>query len=193
VAVARDVFGAPDEGSPLYREGVEWAGLCFATYSAVCFAFSFALPALARRIGLRATHAACLLCGAAGLLSVALVRDKQLLLLSMGGVGVAWASILSMPYALLAGSLPPRQTGVYMGIFNFFIVLPEIAASLAFGWVMRHLLDNDRMAAVVAGGVFLALAALLVRFAPEPSPTRSAQTAAPGRASEGGWSSSSRT
>jgi maltose/moltooligosaccharide transporter len=193
VAVARDVFGAPDEGSPLYREGVEWAGICFATYSAVCFAFSFALPALARRIGRRATHAACLLCGAAGLLSVALVGDKHLLLLSMGGVGVAWASILSMPYALLAGSLPPRQTGVYMGIFNFFIVLPEIAASLAFGWVMLHLLDNDRMAAVVAGGAFLALAALLVRFVPEPPPTSLPQTAAPGRASEGGWSSSSRT
>ena len=169
VAVARDVFGASDESSPLYRAGVEWGGLCFAAYSAVCFAFSFALPALARRLGRRATHAACLACCAAGLLSVALIHDKYLLFFSMAGVGVAWASILSMPYALLAGALPPRQTGVYMGIFNFFIVLPEIAASLGFGWVMLNLLNNDRMAAVVAGGAFLAVAAVLVRFVPETS------------------------
>jgi maltose/moltooligosaccharide transporter len=168
VAVARNVFGATDETSDLYRAGVEWGGVCFATYSAVCFAFSFALPRLAGRFGRRATHAACLLCGAAGLLSVAVIHDKHLLLVSMTGVGIAWASILSMPYAMLAGALPPRQTGVYMGIFNFFIVLPEIAASLGFGWVMLNLLDNDRMAAVVAGGVFLALAAALVRFVPEP-------------------------
>jgi maltose/moltooligosaccharide transporter len=175
VAVARNVFGASDETSDLYRAGVEWGGVCFATYSAVCFSFSFALPGLAQRIGRRATHAACLLCGAAGLLSVSVIHDKHLLLLSMSGVGIAWASILSMPYAMLAPALPPRQIGVYMGIFNFFIVLPEIVASLGFGWVMLNLLDNDRMAAVVAGGTFLALAAALVRFVPEPS-------AAPARA-----------
>jgi maltose/moltooligosaccharide transporter len=166
VAVARNVFGAADETSPLYRQGVEWAGLCFAAYSAVCFAFSFVLPALARRLGLRAAHAACLLCGAFGLLSVAVIHDRHLLMLSMAGVGVAWAAILSLPYAMLAGSLPPGRTGVYMGIFNFFIVLPEIAASLGFGWVMLHVLGNDRLAAVVAGGVFLALAAALVSRVP---------------------------
>jgi maltose/moltooligosaccharide transporter len=80
----------------------------------------------------------------------------------MTGVGIAWASILSVPYAILSGALPADRTGVYMGIFNFFIVIPEIVASLGFGWVMVHLLGNDRLAAVVAGGVFLALAALLM-------------------------------
>src|SRR6185295_7116750 len=163
VAVARNVFGAPDESSPLYRAGVEWGGLCFAMYSAVCFAFSFFLPALAARLGRRHTHTLCLLCGAAGLLSVAVIHDQYALLLSMTGIGIAWASILSMPYAILAGSLPPQRTGVYMGIFNFFIVIPEIAASLGFGWVMSHLLDNNRLAAVVAGGIFLALAAVLTQ------------------------------
>ncbi len=88
----------------------------------------------------------------------------------MTGVGIAWASILSMPYAMLAGSLPAAQTGVYMGIFNFFIVIPEIVASLGFGWVMAHLLGNNRLAAVVAGGVFLALAALLVLRVKEEAP-----------------------
>ena len=162
VAVARNVVGAPDEASPLYREGVEWAGLCFAMYSAVCFAFSFVLPRIAHALGRKATHALCLAAGAAGLLSVAVIHDKHWLLLSMTGVGIAWASILSMPYAILSASLPPARTGVYMGIFNFFIVIPEILASLGFGWVMLHLLDNDRMAAVVAGGAFLILAAILV-------------------------------
>jgi maltose/moltooligosaccharide transporter len=163
VAVARNVFGAPDETSALYREGVEWGGICFSTYSAVCFAFSFVLPVLARRLGRKATHSLCLLAGAAGLLSVAVIHNKLLLLGSMAGVGIAWASILSMPYAILSGSLPPGRTGVYMGIFNFFIVIPEIVASLGFGWVMAHLLGNNRLAAVVAGGLFLALAALLTQ------------------------------
>jgi maltose/moltooligosaccharide transporter len=163
VAVARNVFGAPDERSPLYGEGVAWAGVCFAMYSAVCFIFSFLLPAIAGRLGRRHTHSLCLLCGAAGLLSVGVIHDRFLLLLSMTGVGIAWASTLAMPYSMLAGSLPPEKTGVYMGIFNFFIVIPEILASLFLGWAMVHLLNNDRRAAVIAGGAFLGLAALLTQ------------------------------
>src|SRR5439155_6920943 len=162
VAVATNVFGAPDPSSPLYQRGVEWAGVCFGAYSAVCFGFAFFLPPLARRRGRKGTHTICLLAGAAGLLSVAVITHPSLLLLSMVGVGIAWASTLSMPYSILAGSIPPGQTGIYMGIFNFFIVIPEIVASLGFGWVMSHLLHNNRMAAVIAGGAFLALAALLV-------------------------------
>ncbi len=162
VAVARNVFGASDETSPLYQQGVEWAGLCFGAYSAVCFVFSFFLPGIARRFGRKATHAACLLAGSLGLLSVGVIRTPALLLLSMVGVGIAWASILSMPYSILAGSLPPGKTGVYMGIFNFFIVIPEILAALGFGLIMSHVLNNNRLAAVVAGGILLAIAAVLV-------------------------------
>ncbi len=162
VAVATDVFGAPDPSSPLYQRGVEWAGLCFGAYSAVTFAFAFFLPPLANKRGRKGTHAICLLAGAAGLLSVGVIENPNLLLLSMVGVGIAWASTLSMPYSILAGAIPPGKTGVYMGIFNFFIVIPEIVAALGFGWVMSHFLNNNRMAAVVSGGVFLALAALLV-------------------------------
>jgi maltose/moltooligosaccharide transporter len=172
VAVAHNVFGAPDQASPVYREGVEWAGVCFATYSAVCFAFSFALPGIARALGRRATHTLCLLAGAGGLLSVGAIHSKLPLLLAMAGVGVAWASILSMPYAILAGSIPPSRTGTYMGIFNFFIVIPEIVASLGFGWVMLHLLDNDRLAAVTAGGGFMGLAALLMQRVHDATPER---------------------
>jgi maltose/moltooligosaccharide transporter len=163
VAVAHNVFGAVDQNSPQFTRGVEWAGLCFGMYSAVCFAFSFVLPALARVLGRRNTHSLCLAVGAAGLISVAFIHQPALLFFSMTCVGVAWASILSMPYAVLSESLPPERTGVYMGIFNFFIVLPEIVASLCFGPVMSHVLHNNRMAAVVAGGFFMLLAAILMQ------------------------------
>jgi len=162
VAVARNVFGAPDEKSLLYQQGVEWAGLCFAMYSVVTFVYAFFLPRIADAVGRRRTHAFSLGAGALGLLSVAVIHEPWLLLLSMVGVGIAWGSTIAMPYAMLAGALPSERTGVYMGIFNFFIVIPEILASLFFGWVMLHLLHNNRLAAVMAGGVSLVLAALLV-------------------------------
>jgi len=168
VAVARNVFGAPDTISPLYAAGVEWAGLCFGLYSAVCFAFSFFLPAIARALGRKLTHSLCLVAGGIGLISVAFIHDKYSLLLTMVGVGMAWASTLSMPYSVLAGSLPKEKTGVYMGIFNFFIVTPEIIASLFFGWVMNHLLHNNRLTAVVAGGCFMLIAALLMQRVFDP-------------------------
>ncbi len=163
VAVAHNVFGAADQSSSQFTHGVEWAGICFGMYSAVCFVFSFTLPLLARKLGRKNTHSLCLTCGALGLMSVAVIHQPILLLLPMTGVGIAWASILSMPYSVLSASLPAGRTGVYMGIFNFFIVLPEITASLGFGWVMNHLLHNNRMAAVIAGGVFLLAAALLMQ------------------------------
>ena len=169
VAIAHNVFGAADQSSPLYQQGIEWAGVCSSMYYAVCFFYSFFLPALARKLGRKLTHSLSLLCGAAGLLSVAFVHDKYMLLLSMTGVGIAWASILAMPYAILAGALPPKKMGIYMGVFNFFIVLPEIAASTGFGWVMNRFLDNNRVAAVVAGGVFLIVASALMFRVQDPA------------------------
>jgi maltose/moltooligosaccharide transporter len=173
VAIARSVFGATDTSSPNYAAGIEWGGVCFGTYSLVCFLFSFVLPAIAKKLGRKTTHSLCLLCGAAGLLSVGLIHDKWLLLLSMAGVGIAWASTLSMPYAVLSSSLPAEKTGVYMGIFNFFIVIPEILASLFFGWIMNHLLNNNRILAVVAGGVFMIIAAILMQRVMDPGEEKS--------------------
>ena len=168
VAVAHNVFHADDPGSPLYKAGVEWGGICFAVYSAVCFCFSFALPWVVRKLGRTHTHSVCLLCGAAGLMSILFIHSKAPLLVSMAGVGIAWASTLSMPYAVLASSLPPHRTGVYMGIFNMFIVLPEILASLFFGFIMLHLLHNNRMIAIAAGGGFLLVAAALMQRVEDP-------------------------
>ena len=166
--VARNIFNAPNELSPLYSLGVEWGGICFAGYSMVCFIFSLMLPTVARKLGRKVTHSLCLTAGAIGLLSVGFVHSQYLLLVSMVGVGVAWASILSMPYAILAGALPTEKTGVYMGVFNFFIVIPEICTALGFGWIMKHFLHDDRLLAVMGGGVFMLLAAALVYRVHEP-------------------------
>ncbi len=162
-AIARAVFGAQSETSPEYSQGIEWGGVCFAVYSAVCFVFAFALPTLARTLGRRGTHALCLVFGGVALLSLKFIHSPWMLFLPMTGVGIAWSSILSMPYAMLTPTLPSDKIGVYMGIFNLFIVLPEIAASLLLGSIMKHCLHNDRLAAVILGGCFLLLAAVLVR------------------------------
>ncbi len=162
-AVAHNIFGAIAEGSPLYNAGIEWAGICIAAYNAVCIMFSFMLPRLAQATSLKLTHTFCLLCGAAGLLSLLTITNQYLLFLPMIGIGIVWAGVLAMPYAILIGSLPSERSGIYMGIFNFFIVLPQIGVSLGFGWVMENILDNNRLLAVVFGGTFLIVAALLMQ------------------------------
>ena len=160
------VFGATNERDPRFTDGQAWGGNAFAVYSITCFAVAFLLPPLARATSRKKVHAIALVCGALGLLSVYFIHDKSILLITMIGVGIAWASILAMPYAILSGAIPGARMGVYMGIFNFFIVIPEIIASFAFGPVIRALFGPDNpkspMYVVMAGGVFLALAAISV-------------------------------
>ncbi len=167
-ATARHVFGATDPKSDLYTQGIEWGGFAFAFYSITCFIVALALPKIAERTSRKFVHSAALICGAVGLLSVYLIHDKYLLLLSMVGVGIAWASILSMPYAILSTALPPEKMGVYMGVFNFFIVIPEIIASLFFGPVSRLLFGEGNPNApvyfVLLGGVCLLAASVCVQF-----------------------------
>jgi maltose/moltooligosaccharide transporter len=163
-AVARNVFHATGTEDPSYIKGVEFGGLTLTFYSIIAFLFALILPMIAKRIGRKQTHTVCLFCGALGLIAVGLVRQPFELYLCMIGVGIAWSSILSMPYAMLAGALPEDKIGVYMGIFNFFIVLPEIIASLFFGWIMEHLLHNNRMLAVQLGGILMILSGLICYF-----------------------------
>jgi maltose/moltooligosaccharide transporter len=160
------VFGATNERDPRFTDGQAWGGNAFAVYSITCLAVAFLLPPLARATSRKKVHAFALVCGALGLLSVYFIHDKSILLLTMIGVGIAWASILAMPYAILSGAIPGARMGVYMGIFNFFIVIPEIIASFAFGPVIRAIFGSDNpnspMYVVMAGGMFLALAAISV-------------------------------
>lgn len=175
-AVAHNLFGASDESSPLYSQGIEWAGICIAAYNAVCFGVSFVLPRLAAATSRPVAHALCLTCGGLGLISLLFVPSPRWVLLPMVGLGVAWSSLLSLPYAMLAGALPARKGGIYMGIFNMFIVLPEIIISLGLGWIMAHLLDNNRLLAVVLGGVCFLIAVPLTLRVKEATPQPAIQT-----------------
>jgi len=163
------VFGASDTSSPLFKAGAEWAGVCYAAKDFVTFLAAFAIMALAARVDHRRVHALCLILGAAGLIAVGFIHgqeQKWFLFSALALGGIAWASILSMPYAMLAGALPPQRMGVYMGIFNFFIVLPEIIAALTFGPLVKNYLGGNLVYAVMAGGVFMGLAALLTLLVP---------------------------
>lgn len=163
VAVAHNVFGAATTSDPAYTQGVIWAGYCSGFYCAVCSVVSPFLPALAARVGMRGTHSLCLLAGGLGLLSISFIHDKWFLFLPMVGVGIAWASILSMPYSILSIAIPTNRMGIYMGIFNFFIVIPEILAALFFGRIMSGLFGNNRMMAIVMGGICFLLASALMQ------------------------------
>jgi maltose/moltooligosaccharide transporter len=159
-AVAKNIFHAAP-GSPEMEAAGAWSGFCFAVYNAVCFVFSFVLLWATKRTGPKLMHVVCLAVGAMGLASVALASDKYHLLIAMTGVGVAWASILSMPYAMLAPSLPKDKVGVMMGMFNLFIVLPQIAASSLLGFALKHYLHSEPMNALVLGGASMGFASLL--------------------------------
>ena len=165
-ATARHVFGATDVQSPLYARGMEWGGFAFAFYSITCFLVALVLPRVAAATSRKTTHAIALTCGGIGLLSMYLIHNQYLLLLSMVGVGIAWASILSMPYAILSTALPAARMGVYMGVFNFFIVIPEIVAALGFGALSRLLFGQNNANApvyfVMLGGLCMLAAAACV-------------------------------
>jgi maltose/moltooligosaccharide transporter len=159
IAVARHVFGAPDERSPLFAQGTEWGGLCFAVYNVVCFVIAFLLPSLANKTSRKTVHMIALVCGGIGLISVLFVTNKWMLFLSMAGVGIAWASILSMPYVMLSTAVPAARMGVYMGVFNLFIVIPQIVMSLIVPSIFNNVLGGDARNAVVFGGFSLLVAA----------------------------------
>ena len=179
-AVARQLFGATDPQSELYTRGIEWGGFGFAIYSITTFVVAFALPKVAELTSRRAVHAIALLCGAFGLLSLWISHEPSDMYFGMIGVGIAWASILAMPYAILAGSIPPARMGVYMGLFNAFIVIPEIVASLGFKPVIVAAFGennpNAPLYVVMIGGVSLILAALAVLFVEDrDDPARSTE------------------
>ena len=161
-AVAQVHFGSTDPTSVAYNEGANWVGVLFAAYNGFAALAAMAIPWMVRTLGTRVSHLVNLVLGGIGLLSVALIRDPQWLLLSMLGVGFAWASILSLPYVMLSESLPARKMGVYMGIFNFFIVIPQIVAASLLGFLLRSLFGGQPVWALSIGGASLILAGLCV-------------------------------
>lgn len=164
VAAADHLYGQYGVASQEYAEGKDFAKLTLSFFSVVTFFFSLILPKIADRLGRKTTHSLCLFAGAIGLISVSFVTNKYMLCASMTGVGIAWASILSMPYAMLSGVLPKDKVGLYVGIFNFFIVLPEIIAALFYPSLMKSVFDSNMMTAVLSGGVLMLIAAAICYF-----------------------------
>ncbi len=160
-AVADNVFGTTDAQSAAFQDAGNWVGTMFAVYNGVSALAAFILPVFARATSRKFVHMSCLLIGGLSLVSILFIQDKQLLLVPMAGVGVAWASILTMPYAILAGALPARRMGYYMGVFNFFVVIPQIVSGLLLGYVTTHFFGGHTISTLALGGASMALAGLL--------------------------------
>nr|WP_298994496.1 MFS transporter [uncultured Polaribacter sp.] len=163
-AIAQHIYGLPhtDSSSSVYQDAGDWVGILFGIYNLVSAFYAFALPYIAKKIGRKKTHSISLIIGGLGLLSIYIMPDKNWLIVSMIGVGIAWASILAMPYAILAGSISAKKMGVYMGIFNFFIVIPQIINALIGGPLVKYAYNNEAIFAIVISGLSFLIAAALV-------------------------------
>ena len=168
-AVAVHIYGADihDTVSETFNNAANWVGVIFGIYNGVAALYAFALPVIAKRIGRKKTHAFSLTIGGIALISIYFISNPALLLLPMLGIGMAWGSILAMPYAILAGSLPVKKMGVYMGIFNFFITLPQILNAITGGSIVKRVFDNQAIYALVMAGILLFFAAVSVLFVEE--------------------------
>jgi maltose/moltooligosaccharide transporter len=160
-AVTQVHFHATDTTGAAYNEGANWVGVLFAAYNGFAALAAIVIPVMVRRLGLTVSHCINLVLGGIGLISFLVIRDPDWLLASMVGVGFAWASIVSLPYALLAGSVPSRKMGVYMGVFNFFIVIPQLVAASVLSDTLQPLLGGQPIYVLFVGGVSFALAGLL--------------------------------
>ncbi|MGA9270813.1 MAG: MFS transporter [Lutimonas sp.] len=163
-AIAHHVYGLDlnDTHSNAYQNAGDWVGILFGVYNAISAIYAFFLPAIAKKLGRKRTHTISLIIGGIGLISIYFAPDQNWLILSMVAIGIAWASILAMPYAILAGSIPAKKMGVYMGIFNFFIVIPQIINALIGGPIVKYLYGGNPIFALVTSGVSFLIAALLV-------------------------------
>jgi maltose/moltooligosaccharide transporter len=163
-AIADNVYNTTDPLSAGYQDAGNWVGVMFAVYNGLSALAAFVLPVLARRTSRKACHAVCLAVGGLSLVSVFFIHDKHLLMIPMLGVGLAWASILTMPYAILAAALPPNRMGYYMGLFNFFVVIPQVVSGLVLGYATKHFFGNHAVFTLVLGGVSMLIAAVLALF-----------------------------
>lgn len=163
-AVTRHIYGAVDTSSHLYNEGADWVGVLMAVYNGFAAIMAFLIMWLAKRTSRKVVHLISLVIGGFSLASFYIISDPNLLLVSELGIGLAWASILAMPYAILTGSLPAKKMGVYMGIFNFFIVIPQITAAAILGFFVKNLFGNEAIYALLLGGLSMIIAGLLVLF-----------------------------
>lgn len=160
-AVADNVFNTTDAQSSAYQDAGNYVGIMFAVYNGVSALAAFLLPVLAKATSRKFVHLICLVMGGISLASIFLITSKELLILPMIGIGIAWASILTMPYSILAGSLPAHKMGYYMGVFNFFVVIPQIVSGLLLGYLTKEVFDGHTVKTIMIGGFSMILAGLL--------------------------------
>jgi maltose/moltooligosaccharide transporter len=160
-AIAQNAYGTIDATSKGYQDAGDWVGVMFTVYSGISAIAAFLLPLLAKKIRRKFTHLICLIIGGVGLVSMIYIKSPQILLLPMIAIGLAWASTLTMPYAILAGALPPAKMGFYMGVFNFFIVIPQLVASFVMGFVIKDIFHEQAIYALVIGGVCMAIGGIM--------------------------------
>jgi maltose/moltooligosaccharide transporter len=168
-AVTTYHFGSTDTRSVAYNDGANWVGVLMAVYNGVAALVAPLLPYMARRTGRVHTHVICLIIGGLGLISMYMFRDPKLLLVSMSAIGIAWASLLTMPYAILSSAVPHRKMGVYMGMFNLFVVIPQILASASLGLLLRTVFHGQAIYVLVLGGVVMVLAGFAMLFVKDPA------------------------
>ena len=168
-AVTSHHFGSNDPRSEAYNLGANWVGVLMSVYNGVAALVAFLLPVMARRTSRVTTHIVCLVIGGIGLCSMSFFHEPRMLIVSMAALGIAWASLLTMPYAILSSVVPFRKMGVYMGMFNFFIVIPQILAAALLGLLVRTVFHGQAIHAIVLGGVsMIVAAALMLRVKDEP-------------------------
>jgi maltose/moltooligosaccharide transporter len=160
--VTKHIYHTTDTTSALFNEGANWVGVLFAAYSGFAAIVAFLLPVIAKKTSRKTVHMLSLIIGGVSLISFYFISNPEMLIISMIGIGLAWASILSMPYAILAGALPSEKMGVYMGIFNFFIVIPQITAAAILGFIVRSVFHGEAIYALLLGGVSMIIAGILV-------------------------------
>ena len=163
-AIADNVYGTTDAQSAAYQSAGNWVGIMFAVYNGVSALAAFILPVFARATSRKLVHTTCLIIGGVSLASIFMIHQREMLLVPMIGVGIAWASILTMPYAILAGSLPADRMGYFMGLFNFFVVIPQIASGLLLGWMTTHMFGGHTVNTLILGGASMVLAGILTLF-----------------------------
>ena len=177
-AVAQHVYGlsVTDTKSLQYQDAGNWVGIIFGVYNGVAMIYALLLPAIAHKIGRKLTHSLSLIAGAMGLLSIYFITNPTTLIFPMIGVGMAWGSILSMPYAILAPALPIRKMGIYMGIFNIFITVPQIVNGVFGGMIVKRFFDSQAIFAIIMSGCFLVIAAISVLWVEDKLETKNTIT-----------------
>jgi maltose/moltooligosaccharide transporter len=163
-AIADNVYKTTDAQSSAFQDAGNYVGIMFAVYNGVSAVAAFILPELAKRSSRKLVHLFCLVIGGISLASIFLITTKELLILPMLGIGIAWASILTMPYSILAGALPAHKMGYYMGVFNFFVVIPQIVSGLLLGFLTQHFFNGHTVKTLILGGICMAFAGFLTLF-----------------------------